>query len=251
MFRNVKYDLKTKFNDFMKQITYCSTLFILVINFFVSNAQDKKTEINTNKNVNEVSVSGGLLGVNVGYTRMIDDKFAARIDANFFKQNATFQDQNFGGQQGDIDANFKCNTLNLAVEYLPLKRSKSFKLIGGLNYLYDFQVNSTVTPTTSKQYGDIVIDPSEQGTIRSNAKWTGIQPYVAIGYETRVYDQLFIGCELGSNYLPNPRVTYVTTGMFTEPSKDDQKQFQDWINQFVVMPNFKISLAYRFKDFKG
>ena len=54
--------------------------------------------------------------------------------------------------------------------------------------------------------------------------------------------------ELGAIYLPKANIEFESTGILTPMSDLEQEDFRNWINQFYLLPNLKISLAHRFDD---
>jgi hypothetical protein len=232
-------------------------LIALILNFHTVNSQNlyNNTNINSKKDIklecfkNKVGFSAGLLGIDFIYSRTINDRLSARIDASFFNKNFSLNNKfDFGGQKGDVDLDIKNNTLNLDLEYLPFKYNKSIKFIVGLNYLYNFQLNSTTVPLDGRNYGDISITPSEIGVFKTQIKWLGLEPYIGIGYETSIYKQLSFGMELGTTFIPYNEIKFSSTGMLTPMSKLEQEEFRNWVGQFLFMPNLKVSLSYRFGD---
>jgi hypothetical protein len=224
-------------------------LIALILNFHTINAQNK-IDNNSNKDLkNKIGLSAGLLGIDFVYTRKINERFSARIDGNFFTKNISLSNNfDFGGQKGDVSLVLNNNTLNFDIEYLPFKNHKSIKFIAGLNYLYDFKLNSTTIPLEGRTYGDLVITPAEIGVFKTQIKWLGIEPYLGLGYETKVYKQFCFGTELGATFIPYNDIKFSSTGMLTPMSKIEQQQFSNWIGQFKFMPNLKVSLSYRFGD---
>ena len=126
-----KTDRKKNTGRFMNQITFHLLFFVLITSPLLLNAQGSTTDILTAKN--KISISAGLFGTSLGYTRSINDKLSARLNFNFCDVNFDFDNKfDFGGQQGDINLDFKNNTINLDIEYLLFKNTKSLKLIVGL-----------------------------------------------------------------------------------------------------------------------
>lgn len=237
----------------MRNTTQSFFLLIILLTFLKFNGQnqniDLKSKINTDSiyNKNKIGFSVGIIGTNLIYTRIINNQFSARLDASFFNKNFSFNNRfDFGGQKGDVNLNFKNNTLNFNLEYLPFRYNKSIKFIFGVNYLYNLQLNATTVPLDGRNYGDISITPSEIGVFKTQIKWLGLQPNIGIGYETSIYKQLSFGMELGTTFIPFNDIKFYSTGMLTPMSKLEQEEFRNWVDKFLFMPNLKVSIYYRF-----
>ena len=242
----------------MKQIFFNLTFSILLLlNSSVIFAQKETPSIDaiseksgdTLSLKNKIGLSAGILGTNFAYTRKINDRLSARLDFNIYNENFTFNDKfDFGGIPGNVSLDVKNTTLNLALEYLPFKNHKSLKLIVGLNYLYNLELKSTAISIKDRNYGDIPITPQDIGVFKCQINWKGFGNYFAMGYETNLYKNISFGFELGGAYIPNPEIKFDSTKMLVRMSDIEQDDFRNWVNQFHVLPNLKVSLAYRFSD---
>jgi hypothetical protein len=242
-----KTDRKKNIRRVMNQITFYFMFFVWISSPLLLNAQAIITDPLAIKN--KISISAGLFGTSLGYTRRINDKLSARLYFNFFNENFDFDNKfDFGGQQGEINLDFKNNTINLDIEYLLFKNTKSLKLIVGLDYLNKLQLKSTTIPSENRNYGAIVLTPSDLGIFKTKIKWLGVRPYLGMGYETNLFKNITFGVELGATYLPKPTIKFESTGILTPMSDLEQEDFRNWINQFYLLPNLKISLAHRFDD---
>ena len=242
-----KTDRKKNIQKIMNQIIFHLLFFVLILNPLLLNAQGSTSATLTTKN--KISISAGLFGTGLVYTRRINDKLSARLNFNFCNVNFDFDNKfDFGGQKGDVNLDFKNNTIDLDIEYLLFKNNKSLKLIIGLDYLYKLQLKSTTIPSENRNYGAIVITPSDLGVFKTEIKWLGIRPYLGMGYETNLFKNITFGVELGAIYLPKATIKFESTGILTPMSDLEQEDFRNWINQFYLLPNLKISLAHRFDD---
>ena len=210
---------------------------------FASHAQD---EIEIKERKNAFAASFGLPGLGIEFARKLSPKFSARLAwhsaqlINLGVENIEIKDDKV-----NLLANAEVSIIDLGIEYNPFKNS-SFKLTTGLGYLANVNTNLVVTYTEDVKLGDVIITKNDVGEIVADVTWSGIAPYVGIGFGRAVPKRRFgFGFELGTYYTSSPDVK-LTASELLAPTASQEENLQKSLSSFKFIPRVQVRLVYKF-----
>lgn len=210
---------------------------------FTSHAQD---EIETKERKNAFAASFGLPGLGIEYARKLSPKFSARLAwhsaqlINLRAENIEIKDDKV-----NLLANAEVSIIDLGIEYNPFTNS-SFKLTTGIGILSNVNTNLVVTYTEDVKLGDVIITKNDVGEIVADVTWSGIAPYVGIGFGRAVPKRRFgFGFELGTYYTSSPDVK-LTASELLAPTASQEENLQESLSSFKFIPRVQVRLVYKF-----
>lgn len=188
-------------------------------------------------------------GVGVGYARELNNSFSFRTKVSFFKWDLNRDNLSLNGRKVDLIGKLRYNTLDFLFDYRPFQ-SSSFKLVTGISYLSSAKFNAVLTPAKvagDYKYGDITISKENLGNISAGGDWSGIAPYVGIGFGRAIpRDNLGFGFDLGGYFTGKPTSYFNASGSLTPTATAEREDFIQWMNRYRVIPNFTIHVNYKF-----
>jgi hypothetical protein len=218
------------------------SLFIIVV--FQTNSFSQEIS-STSKNA--ISVQVGSLGFGVEYSRNISKKLNLRFGGKLLKisdyiiEDVKFDDENF-----DVTANLDSQAFDVLVEYLPFNNS-AFKIVTGLGYISNLNVNLDITYDDEVIIGDINFTKEELGGFITDANWSGLAPYLGIGFGRAIPKRKFgVALEIGAYYVNNPKVDFTASGLLTPSGKENANLIKDTFQEAKFIPNINLKLAYKF-----
>lgn len=162
-----------------------------------------------------ITIYAGLPGFGVGYAHKFNDHTAIRGAATFFsyKRDVTSDlELEVQDVSATAEAKFAFNKIDVLFDYTPFKAS-SFKLVAGLAYLYNGKLTIDAAPTTGKDIAGISFTKEELGTANGTVDWSGITPYVGLGFGRAVpKNNVGFGVEVGGYFIGKPDVSFTATG---------------------------------------
>jgi hypothetical protein len=234
----------------MKKKLLLIALFFL---FFSVNAQID-TEKNETEGVeiakikkNAISMSIGFPGIGLGYARLINDRFSARLKVSGLEVDIDKKNVSFSGREVDIKGRFTTRVVDFWMDYLPFKKS-SFKLVTGLSYLSSYRGTARIIPVGPVMYGDIELGKDEIGEIYTKADWSGMTPYVGLGFGRAIPKNNFgVSFEVGGYFVGKSEFVFDGTKMLSPNTQreKDSNEIRDFVDQFTVMPSFMLHLNYK------
>lgn len=196
---------------------------------------------------NALNISFGTSGFGFGYARKISPKFNAmfayssieikdkKVDVSEFLDN---EDVAFSG-----DAN--STIIDFGAEYLPFQNS-SFKLVFGLGFLNNVNVNGTITYKEGVQYGDVTIAPQDVGKVVINSKWSGVAPFLGLGFGRAVpKNKIGFGIDIGTYFAKSPEVDLKADKLLA-PTQNEQANLQEAFESLTFIPRIQFRLTYKF-----
>ncbi|MBX7182974.1 MAG: hypothetical protein K1X82_12740 [Bacteroidia bacterium] len=179
---------------------------------------------------------GGAIGI-----RFLD-QLSCRVGFNYFKLNTSFEG-NFFDVNLKHSPDLTLGAISLMVDYFPVTKS-SFHITGGVaynlnHYKYGMVYNDTL------QYGTIVVNGENAGTLHFDVKSSKIVPYLGIGFGRAVpKKRVGFGFELGCFYHGKPQVSIDATKLI-EQTKDEQQQLQDNLSGYRFFPYLNLHLSVK------
>lgn len=185
--------------------------------------------------------------------------FYAPLGSHFGVRAATSYMPFYTGISGTYDDRRTHSTIeaklfdaSLIFGWTPFAHKPGFFRSFGLNAggAYFFKIDGKVHTRLSDdyKYGDILVDPSNVGTIESNIQWKKtVSPYAGIGWNNIVIDSRFsMHIDLGCYYLSEPSTTMTATGLLEE-SVSNAATIERNIKNYRYLPRAEFGFTYRLK----
>ena len=142
----------------------------------------------------------------------------------------------------------KTETPGLMVDFYP-SEGRSFRLTAGAvdngNGL-----SATAAAAVSYDIGQNTYAAADVGSLKSEIAFSGITPYVGLGYQMHATKQLSIDFDAGMLIGSAPVVTMTTTldpgGTFEADLEEERKGLEGDLSSFRYLPMAKIALTYKF-----
>ena len=197
-----------------------------------------------------IGLQAGSLGAGVNVSYKINTNIALTLQTGFLP-NALFT------VKKEINlANTPFHTLvtgNMTNSALLLKaylfRKSSLKIVTGLSYFSQANVDIVAYPVHQQKYGDIPLSTEMAGIFKSTFEVKGMAPYVGIslGDKRRPRHALGISLDFGVFYLPEPVASLTGTGTFADMYKNDNT-FNNSIKSYTFYPLSQATIKYQFKS---
>lgn len=197
---------------------------------------------------NSIAVYAGLPGYGIGYGRKLNDHFTARVNYSTFTLSQDIENLEFSNREVNAGIDFDYQAVDLFFDYLPSKKS-SFKFVVGASYLSNMETSILLAAASGEKFGDIVLTKDQIGDIMINAKWSGVAPYVAMGFGRTVpKHRVGFGFEIGGHFLGKSDFTFNATKSLVSLNETEKetKDFEKFIDAITFLPTLKFHLAYKF-----
>ena len=211
---------------------------------FVSLAMAQDITEETKKNA--MSISAGMPGIGIEYSRKLSNKFSVRAKYNFFKFD-DYKDGSLKINENDVNgtASVESRTIDFLLDYLPFKNS-SFKLIGGFGIINKMDINLIMEYDQVLVFGDLVLDKEDYGNVTLDFSWKGVAPYLGMGFGRAIPKGKFgFGIELGTYFSSSPDINLTATKLLAATA-DQQKQIEETFESWKFIPLLQFRLAYAF-----
>ncbi|WP_157603685.1 hypothetical protein [Polaribacter atrinae] len=195
---------------------------------------------------NAFAISIGSPGLGLEYARKINQKLYAKVVWHSFKlEDFEREDLEIDEDVVDLLANIESSIIDLGIEFVPFKNS-SFKLTAGLGILSKVNTNALITYTEDVKYGDITITKENIGEINADVSWSGVAPYLGIGFGRAVpKKRLGFGIEFGTYFTSSPDVELTATNLLS-PTSNQKENLKEALDTFKFIPRIQIRIAYKF-----
>ena len=196
---------------------------------------------------NAITVSLGTTGFSFGYARKLSPKLNGIIAYNTFTLNDKEADVSSLLDNDDVDflGSVKSTIIDLGAEYVPFKNS-SFKLAFGVGFLNDVNINGLITYKDGIAVGDVNVSKQDVGKIVIDSEWTGVAPFIGIGFGRAVPKNKFgFGIDIGTYFTKTPEVN-LTADKLLAPTQDEQATLQDAFTTLTFIPRIQLRLTYKF-----
>lgn len=219
-------------------------IYFFLISFCLQNyAQDEK-EIKEKESA--FAISFGSPGTGLEYAKKFSSKLNAKVAWHFFNlKDFGRENISLNGSTVDVLANLKVSIIDLGIEYLPFNNS-SFKISTGLGLLSNVKAGGVLTYTESVTIGSIIISKQDVGEIASDITWSGIAPYIGIGFGRAVPKRkVELGIEFGAYFASSPNVDLTATELLA-PTASQQEYLQESLEGYRFIPRIQFKLAHKF-----
>lgn len=192
-----------------------------------------------------VQLAAGTQGVGADLRYGVLRQLSVRGGASFVpvRVNNVFS---FSGFQSTNNASVKFSNVHLLADYVPFKKARGFRVVGGAAYLYQAKGGIEVLPTGTYNVGNYQLTSQDLGQLNIDVSWKGVAPYLGVGLFKSFPQRWFnVNLDLGTYYLSQPRSTVVGTKMLSEnyqmaPQLNANLKNYRWLPVMQLNFNFKI-----------
>ncbi|MCT4664130.1 MAG: hypothetical protein N4A45_02710 [Flavobacteriales bacterium] len=209
------------------------------------NATDSTEQTVVLENKNAILLTAGTTGIGVQYARKINKNIHLVLTGSMI----TIPEQILGSDVLDTDeveGRLEANSQNIGLiaEYYPFKGG--FHLAAGVTYYLKNEISAGLNIKKAIEFGDVELNPNDFGKADITIDWSGIAPYLGLGFGHSVVDNMInVSFEGGCYFLNAPQVDLVATERFrpmTEEGKDIEKALETW----KYYPNLQLRISYNF-----
>lgn len=191
------------------------------------------------------SVTQGF-GVDLGY----DLTESLRVRGNYYSYDDNESDTIDGI---NFDVNLELENTGLFVDYHPFSSKHSgFRLTAGA-----ISNGSSLSATGVPVGGNYTIDgttytAAQVGSLAAEVEFDSFAPYLGLGYDLSVTENLALVSDLGIMFQGSPTVNYTANGtLASDPTfmadlEAERRSAEDDLSDFEYMPILKVGIQYRF-----
>jgi hypothetical protein len=173
-------------------------------------------------------------------------RFSVRLGASFIPVTAD-NVLSLPGFQSTNNASINFYNAHLLADFVPFKRWRGFRLVGGAAYLYKADGGISVIPTGSYKYGNTTVTGTDIGNLNMNVSWKGAAPYLGIGLFRSFPNHVFnFNLDLGTYYLTQPSTHIVGTGLLADNSSLEP-QFNQNLKDYRWLPVLQLNFNFKLK----
>lgn len=199
-----------------------------------------------------VSLKAGLNGVGFDVTKSVNEYIKVRAGYSQVKVNKDYD-------QDDVtyDGKLKIGGWDLLVDYHPW--AGGMRVTGGVyGPQTKFDAKAKYTGAGTVTINDTVYNMSEVKDLNANVKWSGVKPYLGLGYDgfnSQKTGGLFFTADAGVIFAGAPSLSLnancvtANSAVCTQLDSDIQAQkarFKDDIKDAKWLPVIQVGVGYRF-----
>jgi len=215
---------------------------------------EEKTSLSKNSlegHKSSLSFGFGTLGLAIDYRNKFANRFAYRIGGSLLPGikgkdvSSTFTNKE---DSTKLLLDVSLNSVHLLLEVNPFG-GNGFRIITGLGFFNSAKGTLLTTKTKSLSVGMKKYSPDSVGTVTTQVDYGGVAPYLGIGLFRGVPMGRFnINLDLGTYFLPNPKVTTSGTYLFDSNTTEStgaslQKELID--KKWKFLPVLQLNLNFR------
>lgn len=151
------------------------------------------------------------------------------------------------GFQSTNSASVNFYNAHLLADFVPFKKMRGFRLVGGAAYLYKAEGGVNVIPTGSYTYGNTTVTGTDIGSLNLAVSWKGVAPYAGFGLFKSFPNHLFnFNLDLGTYYLNQPQTHIVGTGLLSD-NNQLEPQFNQNLKGYRWLPVLQLNFNFKLK----
>ncbi len=195
-----------------------------------------------------LGAQGGTPGLGLNATLGISKKVNARGVINLFQYNF---DENEGGIDYELDLDL--NSFGALIDWHPV--GGSFRISGGV-FANGNEISGPGrgTPGTTVEFGDLVFNADEIGTVSTKIDFDSVAPYLGVGWGNAVGDGRWaFTIDIGVYFQGNPDVLIVTSevdpGIAAQVAAEitnAEAELEDEIENLDLYPYLSLGFAFKF-----
>lgn len=193
-----------------------------------------------------LQLEAGTQGMGADLRYGVTSRLSVRTGLSFIpvKANNVLQ---LPGFQSTNSASVNFYNAHLLADFVPFKKMRGFRLVGGGAYLYKADGGISVIPTGSYTYGTTTVTGNDIGTLDLNVSWKGVAPYAGIGLFKSFPKHLFnFNLDLGTYYLSQPQTHIIGTGLLSD-NNQLEPQFNKNLKDYRWLPVVQLNFNFRIK----
>ncbi|MGB0467149.1 MAG: hypothetical protein ACPGF7_06390 [Pontibacterium sp.] len=150
----------------------------------------------------------------------------------------------------DFDIELDMQNVGAFVDWKPMADSGFRVSVGVISN--GNELTATSSSSNSYDIGNTTYTAAQVGTLTGEIGFDSMAPYLSLGYDANLTDNLVLGADLGVIFQGSPDVTYSATGAlasdaaFLADLQREEDNAQSDIDDFKYLPVVKIALSYRF-----
>lgn len=177
-------------------------------------------------------------GADIGYR--FNDFFGVRLNVNYFEWDF---DVDYGGLDYDLSANLA--SAGVLADYHPF--GNGFHLTGGVYYngnVFDVVAQPTGGTLT---IGSTTYPAAAAGRVSGDVEFNDIAPYLGLGYDIALTDNLDFGVDAGLLFHGQADATLSSTGAVAAADlRAEEDDLEDALDDWIAYPVIWFRLIYRF-----
>lgn len=197
-------------------------------------------------NKSAVGVFAGAPGFGLEYAYNINKNLNLRVRGSYFSMSDYPVAYSIDGRNIDVGASADALSGDVLLEYLPFSRS-SFRLVGGISYINSMGGSAVILMKDNVYFGDLELTPADVGELDIMMNYSGIAPYVAMGFGRAVpRKRVGLSVEMGTYYVGPPEIEMEATKLLTPTANEQQEQnLEEALDSFRWMPSILLKLSVR------
>jgi len=219
-------------------------------------------QANTLKNPQDTTYSTSTfplyVGVHVGTTGFglqlftpLGEQFGARLGASFMPFNTNIKGT-YNNRETASDVKVMAHNISAIFSWTPFYQSsnffRSFAVNAGAAFFYKLDGELTTKLAGPYRHGDVLIEPDQVGEIQTDINYKkSISPYLGVGFnDIKLDDRFSLQIDLGSYYLPKPKVSIAGTGLL-EGNGGNAATVENNIKNYRFLPRVELGVSYRIR----
>jgi hypothetical protein len=198
-----------------------------------------------------LGIKAGTLGVGIDITKSLLPQLNTRVGFN-----ALLFDYNGDSNDIDYDVDVELGTINLFLDYYPIKTSK-FRLTGGILYNRNDISATGKAKNGTFNINDVIYSASDISSLGADIDLNQFAPYLGLGYGNTLSKdgKWFFNFDLGAMYHGSPDASLtVTSDTLSEADMKtlqghvdaEERELNDDISSLAWYPVIQFSVTYKF-----
>ncbi len=230
----------------MQSKRYLTFILFIMAFYLCPNSDVCATADSTNVHKHNVSIGVSLgtngLGLELAKTSPYK-KIFWRVGTTYLQYHRLFNVNLNTKSTINIESDLKFNQIFLATQFYPFKKV-SFHLIGGVSYLYNFNVSAFVDTNTGISFEGVEVNAEDFGEISVKVDWNKFVPFVGFGFGRVIPKRrLSFNGEIGCYYMGSPKIISEYFGILDTTNADElipiiERNIKDY--SYLPFINFKV-----------
>lgn len=187
----------------------------------------------------------GTLGLGIEGSYGLSDQWSVR--AGFNQYDYDFEDDLDGV---DFDGDLELSSVTLLGDFRPF--AGAFRVTGGAVFNGN-AITAVADPVNTYEVGDNVYTLAETGTLSADTDFDSVAPYLGLGWDLGLGEQLNLNVDLGVLFQGEASVSFNSVGgtlsgdpAFLADLEDEERLAEDDLEDYDLYPVLSIGISYRF-----
>jgi len=190
-----------------------------------------------------ISLGTNGLGLELGRSLFKKQNTFLRIGTTYLQYHRLFNVELNAKSTINVEPDLKFNQFFVLSQYYPFRKT-SFHVLGGISYLYNFNVSAFVDTNTGINIEGVEVNAEDFGEINVKVNWNKIVPFIGFGIG-RVIPKGKVGfnAEIGCYYMGSPKIKSEYFGILDTTNADElipiiERNIRDY--SYLPFINFKV-----------